>query len=257
MIPASPLRRYDAVLCDVDGCLIHEGGDPFDLVHMRLIADYNREAMRAGDRPVVTLCTGRPVAFADCMAKLIGNVHLPLVAENGVWLYHAGNNEWRMDPDITHEHLVAVRELGDYIQDRWAADGVSVQPGKTASVSPYHADPAFLPRIEPEIRAYCEAHGHPFRISATWHYINCDLRHVSKASGIRRWEAWTGIPKTRRAGIGDTAGDLAIAASVAAFGAPANRDPLIDPQVTHPSAAPGIEGVLDILAQWVGARVEG
>lgn len=241
------LARYDSVLCDVDGCLCDESGGPLDLDRLAAIAEHNDRAKRELDRPVVTVCTGRPIAFAECMCRLIHNDVLPCVAENGVWLYNPANNRWAMDPAITPEHRAAVRHLEDWLLDHYGNDGLTLQPGKAASVSPHHRDTDFLQRIQPEIARQCEERGWPFRVSATWNYINCDLKHISKGTGIARWVEATRADPDRLAGIGDTLGDRAIAESVAFFGAPANRDPRIDPVCDYISPHDQVAGVLDIL----------
>ena len=242
------LARYDAVLCDLDGCLASEAGGPLDLDRLAAVADHNDRAKRDRDRPIMTVCTGRPIPFADCMCRVIHNDVLPCIAENGVWLYDPSDNSWQMDPAITHDHRDAARDLERWLLDRYGDDGVTIQPGKAASVSPYHRDPEVLQRIQPEVAAQVEEQGWPFRVSATWNYINCDLKHVSKATGIRRWIAATGVDPDRLAGIGDTQGDRAIAESVAFFAAPANRDPSTDPWCDYTSAHEQVAGVLDILA---------
>ncbi len=241
------LARYDAVLCDLDGCLASEAGGPLDLTRLAAVAEHNDRARRDRDRPVVTVCTGRPISFADAMCRVIHNDVLPCIAENGVWLYDPSDNTWAMDPAITADHRDAVRHLHDWVLDRFGHDGLTIQPGKAASVSPYHHEPGYLNRIQPEISRYVEENGWPFRVSATWNYINCDLKHVSKATGIRRWIAGTHADPDRLAGIGDTPGDRAIAESVATFAAPANRDRAIDGFCDFISDHEQVAGVLDIL----------
>ena len=241
------LARYDAVLCDLDGCLASEAGGPLDLARLAAVAEHNDRARRDRDRPIVTVCTGRPISFADAMCRVIHNDVLPCIAENGVWLYDPSDNRWAMDPAITADDRDAARHLHDWVRDRFGGDGVTIQPGKAASVSPYHHDPDYLKRIQPEIARHVEENGWPFRVSATWNYINCDLKHVSKATGIRRWIAATHADPDRLAGIGDTPSDRAIAESVALFAAPANRDRSIDGFCDFISPHEQVAGVLDIL----------
>lgn len=241
--------RFDAVLCDVDGCLVDEAGGPLDLVGLAKVAEHNRQARAHRDRPIVTLCTGRPISFGDCLCRVISNTLLPCVTENGVWLFDPATNQGHMDPTITPEQRDAVRGLQNWLATTYSAYGLSFQPGKAASVSPYHPDADWLKQIEPEIQAQCKLNHWPFRVTATWNYINCDLEHISKATGIARWLEYTGLDPARVAGIGDTASDRAIAMSVAWFAAPANRDPAIDDTTHYISPHEQIEGVLDILAQ--------
>jgi hydroxymethylpyrimidine pyrophosphatase-like HAD family hydrolase len=104
---------------------------------------------------------------------------------------------------------------------------VTQQPGKAASVSLFHPDTTYLRSIAPRIADEFAGRGWPFRVSMTWFYINCDLTHVSKATGIDRLAAHTGVAAERLAGIGDTASDLAIRERVGFFACPANAQPEI------------------------------
>ncbi|MEE9404757.1 MAG: HAD hydrolase family protein [Algisphaera sp.] len=238
---------FDAVLCDVDGCLIDEAGGPLDLTHLTLIAQHNAHAKAQHDRPLVTVCTGRPLPFAECVCRIIANDILPCVCENGAWIYDPAQNGYLLDPAITPDHLDAVAALERWVLTQYGSQGVSCQPGKTASVSLYHADPHYLETLKPTLVAICEKNQWPFRISGTWNYINCDLTHVSKATGIKRWLALTGLNANRCAGIGDTQSDIAIAQSVQWFGVPANRDPAIDSHATHISKHEQIKAVIEML----------
>ncbi|MBB6431634.1 HAD family hydrolase [Algisphaera agarilytica] len=239
--------RYDAVLCDIDGCLLNEAGGPLDLVALNKIAEHNVRAKTDRDRPLVTVCTGRPLPFSECMCRLIANDVLPCVCENGVWVYDPSVNGYHLDPAITNEHVDAAVAFRRWCLDVYADQGVSSQPGKNASVSLYHRDPDFLESIKPRLAEACAEHGWPFRVGGTWNYINCDLEHISKATGIDQFLKRTGLDPKRLAGVGDTKGDIAIAESVAWFGVPANRDPAIDAHATYISPLEQADGVVDML----------
>jgi hydroxymethylpyrimidine pyrophosphatase-like HAD family hydrolase len=250
------MPRYDAVICDIDGCLGPEEHGPLDADLLAEVAAYNRLAHERGDRPVVTLCSGRPLPYAEAIARLIGVRTLPVVCEMGVWLWHADTNRFDRDPRITPEHGRAVHEAQEWIEAIYGMSNprgpVSQQPGKACSISLYHPDTAYLKGLEPELEAEIARRGWPFRVSSTWHWINIDLKHVSKASGIERLLAHTGLAPERLAGIGDTMGDMAIREHVAFFACPANADDRLKGHADFVSAAVEIEGVLEILRGLVG-----
>jgi hydroxymethylpyrimidine pyrophosphatase-like HAD family hydrolase len=246
----SPSRRFDAVICDIDGCLSPESSDPMSAVRLAEIAEYNRLAQGVGDRPVVTVCSGRPQPFAEAMCRLLGNYTIPCVAENGVWVYDPATNAYLRDPAITADHLAAVHEASVWVERELGPKGVVIQPGKEASISLYHGDTAYLKgTVEPLVRDEFRRRAWPFRVSATWFYINCDLEHITKATGLDRLVARAGLRKDRLAGVGDTAGDRAIADHVAFFACPANADPAIKEHADFTSALSEVEGVLDILGR--------
>jgi hydroxymethylpyrimidine pyrophosphatase-like HAD family hydrolase len=102
--------------------------------------------------------------------------------------------------------------------------------------------------LEGRVREEFEKRGWPLRVSMTWLYINCDLKHVSKGTALDRLITQTGLKKARLAGIGDTAGDRFIAERVSWFGCPGNASQEIRQHADYVAAAREIEGVLEILA---------
>jgi hydroxymethylpyrimidine pyrophosphatase-like HAD family hydrolase len=256
-------RRFDLVLCDVDGCLVAETTAPFDLNGLAHVAEFNERAQSASDRPVLTPCTGRPQPFAEAVCRAIANKSAPAICENGVWLYHPGSNVYQLDPGIEDVHLHAVNDLRVWLMQQFGPRGVeshgvgiSLQPGKHASVSVYHPSVEYvrslMPVLQRELAARFAIHGQPvFRVSMTERYINCDLTHVSKATGIERALATIGIPKARLAGIGDMPSDLAIRERVAFFACPANAHESVKAAADYVSPHEQVHGVVDILSRLV------
>lgn len=246
-------RRYDAVICDIDGCLGPESHGPLDAGALASLAVYNQRAHETGDRPVVTLCSGRPLPYAEAMARLIGVRTLPVVCEMGVWLWHADTNVFDRDPRITPEQIRIVHEAQEWLEAEFGASNprgpVSQQPGKSCSISLFHPDTPYLKSLEPVLRDEFARRGWPFRVSSTWHWINIDLGHVSKATGIERFKAHTGLTRDRLAGIGDTMGDMAIREHVEFFACPANADEGLKAHADFVAQSPEIGGVFEILEQ--------
>ena len=240
-------RRFDAVFCDIDGCLGPETHDPLDAEALARLAVHNRRAESVGDVPVVTLCSGRPEPFAEALCRFIANTTVPIVAENGVWVYDPRDQRYLMDPAITAEHRRWVREASGYVEAEWGPRGVVMQPGKAASVSLWHPDTGFLKGIMPELSARFRREGWGFRVSMTVAWINCDLEHISKASGVKRLVAETGLSRERLAGVGDMPSDQAIADNVSFFACPANADPTLARGADFVSQRHEVLGVLDIL----------
>ncbi|MEQ8785048.1 MAG: HAD hydrolase family protein [Pirellulaceae bacterium] len=240
---------YDLVICDIDGCLSPEDTSPMDVPNLERIAEHNRLAVGRRDRPLVTLCSGRPIAFVEAMTRLIQNDVLPAIGENGVWLFDPAANWFEMDPAITPEHLEMVHEASRYLSQRYAGEGVRLQPGKSAAVSLWHPQTEHLRSICPAIREEFARRDWPLRVSMTWYYINCDLQFIDKASGIRRLLEKTGVDVARTAGIGDTTSDRAIAETVAHFTCPANAAEEVKAWAHYVSPQAEAAGVADILTR--------
>ena len=236
----------DLVICDIDGCLAPEGLEPFDREALATIAEHNRLARVRRDRPELTLCSGRPQPFVEAMSRLLG-IGVPCIAENGVWLYDPMLNGYQLDPAISVEDLKAIEHITAWMRSRFAGSAAAIQPGKTASVSLYHPDHDWLVARLEGIAEHCRAEGLPLRISMSWYYINCDLVHISKATGIDRLLAAHGLARQQLAGIGDTMGDLAIRERVRFFACPANADPRLRAVADYTSPHEVADGVVDIL----------
>ena len=247
-----PLRQYDAIICDIDGCLSPEASEKFDVASLARVAQHNRLAVERGDRPILTVCSGRPQPFAEAISRLVANTMMPCIAENGVWLWDPVTNVYEMDPAITPAHLKMIREAADWLHAEFGPRGVTQQPGKAASVSLYHSDTPFLKSIAPQVEAEFARRGWPLRVSSTVCYINCDLKHIDKGTAIDRLTARTGLRRERLAGIGDTAGDKFIADRVKWFACPANAVAAIKEHAHYVSPQAEAEGVVDILARLVG-----
>ena len=241
--------RFDAVICDIDGCLAPEGHAPMAADLLATVARHNRLATSQHDRPIITLCSGRPQPFVEAMCRLIHNDRLPCVAEMGVWLFDPTSNANLRDPAITPEHLARIDEARQWVENELGPRGVVIQPGKAASISLYHDDTAYLKSLMPMLVTTFRVCGWPLRVSDTWLYINCDLEFVSKKTGIARMIERSGLDPSRLAGIGDTMSDIAIRESVAWFACPANAAQEIRAHADRVSEKPEIEGVLELLEE--------
>lgn len=252
--PPDAPRRYDLVICDVDGCLSPESAGPFDLGALAKIRRHNDLAYERGDRPVVTPCTGRPLPFAEAMARLLGNRSVPLIAENGAWMYWPTANTYDRDPRTTREHIHLIHELSEWIEKTYGPRGVVQQPGKSASVSLYHHDTQILHDIVDEIRGEVGERAWPLRVSMTWLYINIDLAFIDKGTAIDRLVEALDLEdaRDRLAGVGDTQSDLAIRDRVAWFACPANAKDEVKARADFIASQNEAAGIAEILERLAG-----
>lgn len=247
-------RKFDLVLCDIDGCLVAETTAPFDLPSLSAIAAHNRAAQEQFDRPVLTPCTGRPQPFAEAICRLTANRTVPAICENGVWLYHPGPNIYSMDPSIEEPHLRVVPELQAWLLSEFGPKGrerrgrgIALQPGKAASVSIYHPEVEYVRELMPRLREILAERMPMFRVSMTGFYINCDLKHISKGTAIDWLLSMVKLPRERIAGIGDMPSDLPIRERVGFFACPSNADASVKAVADYVSPHEQAIGVLDIL----------
>lgn len=239
--------RFDAVICDIDGCLGPESHHPLDASSLAKLAEHNRLAIASREIPIIALASGRPFPFVECLCRLMANTVVPCIAENGVWLYDPTQGDFLIDPNVTPSDLASIAALSLWITRELVPRGVVMQPGKSASISIYHPDTDYLMSLMPVIVQISESNAWPIRVSRTVRWINLDLAHVSKATGIARLIARSGVEKSRLAGVGDSLSDLAIAERVAFFACPSNADEKLKPHAHYVSQFEEIDGVLDIV----------
>lgn len=218
---AIDLTGLDAIVCDIDGCLGPESTEPMDISGLEWIRNWNLGAMEAG-LPRLTLCSGRPLPFVEALCRVVCNTSLPAICENGVWLFDPASNGFVRDPSISAGDIHAVHEASEWIEEDFGGQGVVIQPGKSASISLWHPEVEFLRSLVPVLNTRFGQEGWPFRVSMTVAWINCDLAHISKGTGLKRFVERTGLRKERMIGIGDSASDLVMKEHVRAFACPAN-----------------------------------
>lgn len=242
----SPLRTYDVVFCDVDGCLMPEDDHAADLPALAEVADFNRRAQADRDRPVIIPCTGRPQPYAEAVCRALG---CPLaICENGAWIYDFHAHRWTLEPNVTSDDRQAVRTFERWVETELGPKGCYLQLGKYASATVFHEDVDWLAsEVVPQIRQLIAENHWAMRVSMTWTCINVDLEHVSKGVAIDRVIDAHALDRTRVAGIGDTASDIKIRERVAWFGCPANAAEEIRPHADMVASAPLARGVLELL----------
>lgn len=238
-----------AVICDLDGCIGPEAIGPADTPALARIAEHNRLARERGDRPPVTLCTGRPLPYVDAMCRVVDALDLPIICEGGVYLFDPRSYAWETDPRLGPEHAEAARDIRAWVAQTFP--GTFFEEGKVASVTIFHREgPEYLEHeVMERVRAKVQAAGLGHRVAMTWTCINVEPAHVDKATGIDRLMARTGLKTPRLAGVGDTMSDLPIRHRVRLFACPANAKPEIRAHADYVSPEPEARGVLDILAR--------
>ena len=157
---------------------------------------------------LVTVCTGRPLPFAECICRAIANDVLPCVCENGAWVYDPVR-QWlppgsrNISDDHTSTPPTAFRALVPCTH--YGPEGVSSQPGKHASVSLYHADPEFLEHDQARPRGGLPSKTTgPSASAAPGTTSTATCGTSARAPASRSSCNAPGLIRRRLAGIGDT-----------------------------------------------------
>lgn len=237
------------IISDVDGCLTPESSSPFDMPVLDLLAEWFRQSSSgAPGFPRITLCTGRPQPYVEALAKILA-INAPMICENGAVIYTLADNHSRYGPGVTNEKIAKLRELQARVEHLIApSPELLLQFGKMAQLSVYSENHTLLVRLADKVAAAAEEIELDLHINTSHYYLNVSLLGVDKGSAIDAVMEELGVPRRRRAGIGDTEGDLAIRRTVGWFGCPANARPALKEEADFVAQSPEARGVLEILA---------
>ncbi len=225
---------------DLDGCISHPFVTP-DWHAINVIRDLNIASKNDPSIPPITICTGRPLPYAEAVAQWLC-IDLPFAFESGAGLYHTQKNELTWAPELTPERLEAISEL-----KKWAiSDIIPKYPGtvaefaKKSDVGFIHPLAEMNHRIYHDVKPYVNANYPDFEVHDTDVSVNIIVSECNKGTGVRLLSEKIGIPLDQMAYIGDSSGDLPAMKRVKLSFAPSNaRDvvkafaKVIDHEATH------------------------
>ena len=94
---------------DVDGCISIPFQEP-DWSAIEKIRNLNAASKTNPTIPPITLCTGRPQPYAECVAQWLG-IQLPFIFESGGGMYQMGSNKLQFNPVIDQQAIQKVEKL--------------------------------------------------------------------------------------------------------------------------------------------------
>jgi hydroxymethylpyrimidine pyrophosphatase-like HAD family hydrolase len=207
---------------DLDGCISHPFVTP-DWEAINVIRDLNIASRYDLSIPPITICTGRPLPYAEAVAQWLC-IDLPFAFESGAGLYHTQKNELNWAPQLTAERLEAIAEL-----KHWAEkDIIPKYPGTVAEFAK-RSDVGFIHpliemnhRIYHDVKPYVTANYPDFEVHDTDVSVNIIISDCNKGTGVGLLSDKIGIPLDQMAYIGDSSGDLPAMKRVKMSFAPSN-----------------------------------
>lgn len=207
---------------DLDGCISHPFVTP-DWEAINVIRDLNIASKDDPTIPPITICTGRPLPYAEAVAQWLCVDH-PFAFESGAGLYHTQKNELTWAPELTAERLEAISEL-----KHWAVTEIIPKYPGTVAEFTKRSDVGFIHpltemnhRIYHDVKPYVEAHYPGFEVHDTDVSVNVILSDCNKGTGVRLLSDKIGVPLDQIAYIGDSSGDLPAMKRVKLAYAPSN-----------------------------------
>lgn len=210
-----PVRLF---VLDIDGCISHPFQTP-DWEAISQIRDLNRRSRSEEHIPGVTLCTGRPLPYAEAVAQWL-DIRSPFVFESAA-LYDpiANRVETEVDADEDagevelHEEseaLIPVREMKQWLRREILPHypGSALEFTKMIDAGVVSPDKAQIDEIYGLIMEHVRNSYPELEVHRTDISVNILLAGNNKGRGIEMISRELDVPLEQMAYIGDSEGDL-------------------------------------------------
>lgn len=195
-------------ITDLDGCVT----DPFitpDWKPFTTIRQLNLNSHYDEHIPPLTICTGRPMPYAEAMAQVLG-IRLPFLFESGGGMYHVEKNELLWNPALTPEREEEVRQIKEWARKTLIERYPSSIPefAKFTDIGVINPDTRVINKITAISEEFISEHFKHFEVHHTEVSVNIILKKANKGEGIRWIAQHLGYELEELAYIGDSSGDI-------------------------------------------------
>ncbi len=207
---------------DLDGCLTY----PFETPDWQSITRIRELQIQSGKDefvPALSLCTGRPLPYAEAVAQWMG-IRDTIIFESGGGFFHPLTNKLTWSPHFTDDIAKKSREIRTWFANDVLPQfpGVMLEFTKHTDVGMVHTDVEEISKVYEIARGKIEAEYPEFEVHQTGVSVNIIVKACNKVSGLQFFAERNGIPADEIAYIGDSTGDLMALDWVGAPFAPAN-----------------------------------
>ena len=233
---------------DIDGCL-SEPYQAMDLGSLNTLATFAQRGGTVRHDPVIpalSLCSGRPMPYVECLTQLLG-ISVPVLFESGGGIFDAASSRVMWSPHLTKEVESQVREVTNWFEKE-CVPGTSmiVDYAKRAHAGIIGPDPDEIIQAIPKVQAFVEASGLNFSVLPTYLSIDVVPPGITKEEGMQWLAELVNVDLSEIAYIGDSKGDLGALEIVGASFAPGNAKDVLKERVDHVTL-PHAPGVLQAL----------
>jgi HAD superfamily hydrolase (TIGR01484 family) len=212
-------------IADLDGCIAHPFASPDweAITELRRLIRKGQAADHENGIPRFTICTGRPMPYAEAVAQWL-SVDLPIIFESGGGLYDVRHNHIEWTPSLTEERLAQIEELKSWLQAEIIPqfDGLIPEFTKRTDVGLVHPRKEVIDAVYPQVKRYVLSEYPEFVVHYTDVSINVLLSEFNKGTGVQRLSELLDIPLEEMAYIGDGTNDIPAMELVGHPFAPAN-----------------------------------
>ena len=241
---------------DLDGSLAYPFESP-DWQSVTLIRQFQLQSARDECIPALSLCTGRPLPYAEAVAQWLG-IRNTIIFESGGGFYHPVTNELTWSPHFTREIEQESREIRFW----FARDVISRFPGmmleftKRTDVGMVHTNVDEITRVYEIARKKIDAEHPRFEVHKTGVSVNIIVKACNKASGLQFFAKRENIRAEEIAYIGDSTGDLMALDWVGVAFAPSNAINAVKERRARVMNGEATQGVLEAYQMLIAENQE-
>ncbi len=207
---------------DLDGCLTYPFETP-DWNSVTKIREYQLQSGNDDTIPALSLCTGRPLPYAEAVAQWMG-IRDTIIFESGGGFFHPLTNKLTWSPHFTDDIARKSRKIRSWFANDVLSQfpGVMLEFTKHTDVGMVHTDVDEIAKVYEIARKRVETDYPEFEVHQTGVSVNIIVKACNKAAGLRFFADRHGVTASEIAYIGDSTGDLMALDWAGASYAPSN-----------------------------------
>ncbi len=195
-------------ITDLDGCIT----DPFITPNWKafsMVRQMNLNSHFDDNIPPLTICTGRPMPYAEAMAQIIG-IRLPFLFESGGGMYDVKENRLTWNPALTEEREQEVVEIKAWAKEHIISKFPSCIPefAKFTDIGIINPNSSIIYEIRDLSEEFISENYPHFEVHFTEVSVNIILKKANKGEGIKMITDHLGFDLSEVAYIGDSSGDI-------------------------------------------------
>ncbi len=232
-------------ISDIDGCI----SQPYQSMRADGVAALTVLAQQGGALgssavyPALSLCSGRPMPYVECLTQALG-LQMPVLFESGGGIFDPVNARITWSPHLTPDVVKQVREVTRWFETECVPGTLMVVDyAKRAHAGIIGPDPAEIQAAIPKVEAFVRTAGLAFDVLPTHLSIDVVPKGITKETGMQWLLDSLGLSFDTVAYIGDSLGDLAALKLAGSSFAPENAKSVVKEAVDYVVPAE-VEGVL-------------
>ena len=197
-------------ISDIDGCI----AQPYKPMDASGIAALTKLAQQGGALgsdavyPALSLCSGRPMPYVECLTQVLG-LQLPVLFESGGGIFDPVNARITWSPHLTPDVVKQVREVTRWFEtDCVPGTLMVVDYAKRAHAGIIGPNPAEITAAIPDVEAFVASAGLDFDVLPTHLSIDVVPKGITKETGMQWLLDTLALSFDDIAYIGDSQGDL-------------------------------------------------